>query len=515
MSKSGGAYIDWDGIYTVESQMENFYTKDADLDLVTNPHDYYSSLSADHNNFLGTIVDVFDPNANNDGIGSALKTLNLRYNNFVDQLNAAYERRNVDEDGGVAYTPSGSYGGGSGYSADTGAGAGAGAGDSSFTSGVGTPAIEKLDTATPISESISTGDVSLRKDVPETVGGSAALGDAASATGSNPIASPGALAVGAGTLGGAAALSAALGDVGGLGGAETAGALNPVNYVMGNFAVSENFSEAFTDDEKASITSILEENGYSKEEIEAILNGGYDTSQVLMDNMSETLNEVIKNNPELRNEIIEKYGFDIFNEDGSVNQDKLSMALYIDDMSGKDNYSMISLLSEHGVHLVDQNMLNNYTKEFENLVLNDYSIKGKIVDRYGFDIFNEDGTINKDRLTLAMLVDAKRKDGVSLASIINDSVSSDITGSIGTNIRNIGGTTTSKKGSFDALPLASVLAASGAAAGIGVTTHLVKKKKKEENAEEVEVEDKKQVEEKMDQKQENDTGWMKDIINEQ
>ena len=57
--------------------------------------------------------------------------------------------------------------------------------------------------------------------------------------------------------------------------------------------------------------------------------------------------------------------FTPFNADGSVNKDKLSMALYIDDMSGRDGYSMISLLSEHGVHLVDQNMLNNYTKEFE------------------------------------------------------------------------------------------------------------------------------------------------------
>ena len=55
----------------------------------------------------------------------------------------------------------------------------------------------------------------------------------------------------------------------------------------------------------------------------------------------------------------------------------------------------------------DKVRLEELASQLEKLYKLDPSIRQKLKDLYGFDIFNDDGTVNKEKLAIAMLMDAK------------------------------------------------------------------------------------------------------------
>ena len=250
------------------------------------------------------------------------------------------------------------------------------------------------------------------------------------------------------------------------------------DYLLGNYDCS-NISDSLDDNQKKNVTEILKEQGCSDEEIEAVLNGEYTVSKVLVESVSDELEGLIETNPEVRQEIIDTYGIDVFNEDGTVNTDRLSISLCIDDLDGKDNYSLINMLStNYGVNLVDQNKLSEYSKKMEELLLSDFGIKDKIKKEYGFDIFNADGSINTDRLTLLMLLDEKRTDGRSIDILIDSTNVSDIGYGLAHGIKSAGlnPSGADKTSIIKGVGLALSASSIATAAGMGVKNTLEKKK---------------------------------------
>jgi hypothetical protein len=160
----------------------------------------------------------------------------------------------------------------------------------------------------------------------------------------------------------------------------------------------------------------------------------------------------------------------------------------MDDRSGKDNYSIINLLgSRYGVDIVDKKSLDQYSTDLENLLLTNYGIKDSIIKKYGFDVYNDDGSINRDRLTLAMLID-NNSDDFSLDIEMARAKENPISNNLNTNIRNL------ESPKFNAkvnVPIAALVAAGGAAAGIGIASH--NKHKKQESEDEDLVENKSNV----------------------
>ena len=478
---SGSSNLDWDKIQSTVSDLETYHAVDRELSCLSDLETYLSDISSNHCNFLGELPKSLDPNVS-DGVAGFFKSTNDSYNNLISKLKGVLSYRSIDSDGTVSSSGgSGSYSGGNSYSSSP----------ATHVSGTGSPSASTLSqlssAAGKSSPTISSDGVLSRKLGGSSTGGSHAatsVGSVGSTTGTSALTSAqGAMSTGGvvSTVGGAlggTTLGAVVGEVGGLGGTGTTSLLSSTNYSMGNYHVGGNFREEFNDSERQSVTNILENYGYSKEEIDTIFNGEYDTSNVLVEGVSSSLGDAVRSNPGLREEIINQYGFDVFNTDGSVNNDKLSMALYIDDLNGKDNYSMISLLSNNGVNLVDPGSLNNYSDQFESLILKDYSVKDKIINQYGFDIYNTDGTVNKDRLTLAMLIDSKKGDGITLSSIANEAISSDINSYLNTSIKSVNSGSVRQNSKSNFTPVAAILAAGGAAAGIGAVVH---GKKKEEN----------------------------------
>ena len=257
---------------------------------------------------------------------------------------------------------------------------------------------------------------------------------------------------------------------------------------FGSYNITKEGWNSLSDEEREKVKSKLKSLGYTDSEIEAILNGGGSVSKLSLDAVAKTLEEAIKTNPGLREEIKSRYGLDVFNSDGSVNKDKLGIALLMDNAKAKDNYSLINLLhNNYDIDVVESSLYNDLTTRLEKHIAASPSLRQKLIDRYGFDIFNEDGTINRDKLTLAILMDNQNSsDEYDLTRLLDE-----LFGAEQENIPVVSNPQVvkietpqepTKKKSSNALPVLLGLGVAGAAAGGGI--YLAKKKKEEEENEE-------------------------------
>ena len=130
----------------------------------------------------------------------------------------------------------------------------------------------------------------------------------------------------------------------------------------------------------------------------------------------------MKDNPELRQKLIDIYGIDIFNPDGTVNKAKLTLLFLMDEKSSKDTYSIINLLhNEFGVDLVSSSRISDMMSKLLKALKKSPLIRKLLIKRYGFDIFNKDGTINYERLVKALLMDdVSPNDAFDLGKLIDE-----------------------------------------------------------------------------------------------
>ena len=161
------------------------------------------------------------------------------------------------------------------------------------------------------------------------------------------------------------------------------------------------------------ILSRLKEVGYSPEEIEKIIHGEMGIVSVIGNTLKETLEEIYSTNPEIREILKELYGFDIFNEDGTVNMDRLISLLLIDQKDGMDQYSLITLLHDQfGIELIPDEEVKKLMQLLEKYVKDNPFLRALLIRKYGFDIFNPDGTVNYEKLIMALLIDGISPDDV-------------------------------------------------------------------------------------------------------
>lgn len=481
-------HIDYESLKTSRDSLNTVAPEDGEINMISDLADKLTEVTKGHDNYLKLWTDGFYVGGGYEV--DKLKTCNEDFEKFLKNVNDTIND-SPDNNGGVDAPEESSYGGGGGSGTGY---EGVGTAPEIDPSGVGSenasPSVPGYEPS--ISEKLESGStpeyrLQERTDDYKGAGGDAQLRgsyDTPTSGGSSPSLSGlgGAAAATGGALGTAAA--AALGDVGGLGAAGST-VLDNIDYPSGNYTVAQGFAERLTDEEKDEVTKILEEYGYTKEEIEAVLNGEFNTSKILVDRMSKEMQNIIESDPGIRNEILARYGFDIYTETGELDKDKLALALYLDDMNGQDEFSLISMLSDRGVNLVDMDLMGQYSDQLENLLLSNYNIKKLLSDKYGFDFYNLDGSINKDRLILAMLIDEET--GTSLLDVINEAATGDVFSTLNTSINSLQRPTPTSSGGGAGLGTAAVLTAAGAAGAIGYAVH--KKKKKEKEAEEEEKPD--------------------------
>ncbi len=185
------------------------------------------------------------------------------------------------------------------------------------------------------------------------------------------------------------------------------------------FINPESFQNLPSDIQDA-VKAALKKVGYTDEEITSILNGQTGVKSCVVNAVSSALESTLAEHPELRDTIVDLYGFDPFDEDGKVNPDLVTAILLVDSKDPNDKYDIIKLLHDkYGVDLVDPVQLASLTSQLETALSGNPNLRALILQKYGIDIFNDDGTINKSRLAILMLMDnVDAKDDYNLKSLL-------------------------------------------------------------------------------------------------
>ncbi len=166
----------------------------------------------------------------------------------------------------------------------------------------------------------------------------------------------------------------------------------------------------------------LAELGYTEEEIDDFVNGETPVSKVVLNAVSDALQDTLMKNQELAKVLIDKYGFNPFDDTGHAIPSLIASILLIDAKDPNDEYDIIGLLKDqYGVSLVDQVQLESLRSQLTDALEQNPDLRQQLIDKYGFDIFNEDGTINDSLLTMAMLMDNKSStDSFDLAAFLKN-----------------------------------------------------------------------------------------------
>ena len=139
--------------------------------------------------------------------------------------------------------------------------------------------------------------------------------------------------------------------VGGLGSADKAE----------QFPLDPEVWENLSGSEKESIVKKLKELGFTDEEINNIKDGKVSVDKVKLEELASQLEKLYKLDPSIRQKLKDLYGFDIFNDDGTVNKEKLAIAMLMDAKNPNDQYDLKTLLTKLNASTSTGNSSNKST----------------------------------------------------------------------------------------------------------------------------------------------------------
>ena len=119
--------------------------------------------------------------------------------------------------------------------------------------------------------------------------------------------------------------------------------------------------ENLSGSEKESIVKKLKELGFTDEEINNIKDGKVSVDKVRLEELASQLEKLYKLDPSIRQKLKDLYGFDIFNDDGTVNKEKLAIAMLMDAKNPNDQYDLKTLLTKLNASTSTGNSSNKST----------------------------------------------------------------------------------------------------------------------------------------------------------
>ena len=445
-----------------ENELSNIFTQTANE---------LAPISDQHDGFLGDSIAQIEAGGD---IYSTFSQINDDFNKYIENVNAAVAKLQAAEQNGRVEND------GAGITEET------GTVPSSNTPSNNTPqgeTPEQPTTSTPEGSNVPTNPTD-----PESTPEGTNPTTQTVTVGGNPTDTPeGTAAAAAGAVAGTAIAGSEMGGQGSPDETPT----DPVhdNNPFGSHPISSEAIDSLTPEEREALKRKLHELGFSDEEIEQIMGGEGSVPSVQVDATAQALEEALKRDPSLRDKLIAQYGFDIFNPDGTVNKDRLALALMMDNKNGNDNYSLFEYLrTQYGINIVNPTDLTNLAARLEALLSKYPDLRAKLIAKYGFDIFNADGTVNKDKLALAMLMDAQNgSDDFDLLAFLTTNYGEEGLSAMLGDVKKPVKAELEKKSGVGVVPIAAGLGVLGAIGG--GTALLLKKKKDDEDEEENEFDD--------------------------
>lgn len=134
-----------------------------------------------------------------------------------------------------------------------------------------------------------------------------------------------------------------------------------------NYQLSTSFWSSIDSTEKDAIINKLEEVGYSSSEIKDIQDNKIGIPEDVLDSVHKIITEKTKKDSGIRNTLKNNYGFDMFDDDKTVNKDKLSLALIVDQKDESDIYDLNQTLNIKESATSNDSLLENVIKPSETL----------------------------------------------------------------------------------------------------------------------------------------------------
>lgn len=119
--------------------------------------------------------------------------------------------------------------------------------------------------------------------------------------------------------------------------------------------------ENLSGSEKEAIVKKLKELEFTDEEINNIKDGKVSVDKVRLEELASQLEKLYKLDPSIRQKLKDLYGFDIFNDDGTVNKEKLAIAMLMDAKNPNDQYDLKTLLTKLNANTSTGNSGNKST----------------------------------------------------------------------------------------------------------------------------------------------------------
>lgn len=182
--------------------------------------------------------------------------------------------------------------------------------------------------------------------------------------------------------------------------------LTPATTALEDYPITkEDLSDLSSDDSKT-IEEKLRLVGYTDDEIRDFQEGNMKLPKVVVSDVATALEETLQSHPELRDKLKERYGFDLFYEDGTINPTKLASALVIDAKNSNDGYDLLKMLSnDYDKDLIGMGNMTQFANKINDAMELNPELRNQLAEKYGFDIFNPDGTVNEDKLRYALMID--------------------------------------------------------------------------------------------------------------
>ena len=266
-------------------------------------------------------------------------------------------------------------------------------------------------------------------------------------------------------------------DLSGLGGVSSS-LIGGTSAISGlEYTIDPKAWDALSAGEKEIIIKKLKEVGYTDDEIKKIKEGQMGISKLKLQTISDKLEDIYKKDPSIRQKIKDLYGIDIFNDDGTINKDKLALVLLIDEKNPNDKYDLEKLLKEYSGSVINDINPNSNKISQGNIDLrednpaqnptNGESVAGNVGE------IVEGGSIAQGTMGAASAAESiageiATEQEKTLSGLLGDLTGS--VGSIGKTIAPTGGTITTNNSSAGIIAGAG-LAAAGALGGGGAYLH--------------------------------------------
>ena len=148
------------------------------------------------------------------------------------------------------------------------------------------------------------------------------------------------------------------------------------------------------------IVDELADAGYSEQEIEDILAGNIPVDKATTEKLEQVLEDAIAANPEVAKIVEEATGFPLIDENGNVDVNRLAIA----ELIAAKNLGMDIDMSPGSPF---KRHINELSLDIIKVNRDNPDLRQAIIDTYGIDIFNEDGTIDQNKLALIRVIDGQ------------------------------------------------------------------------------------------------------------